>query len=330
MKNFFTAVCILLCSSSFAQSDSSFLEKMEGLTDSFQLAYQELSDIISLDSSDVKALLERADLVSGLNDKTYFATVFGDLEIYNFALGDYDKAVELEPYDFLTYYKRAVLKDRFLFYEKALEDYDEALNYAWIKTDKMRVRVNRARLKAKVGEEGIAIRDLEKALLEDRDNLALLNTIALIHTDLEEYTEALKYLNRSLQFYPDDVVTFSNIGFVALNAGKFQKSINIYNDQIKKNPERSYMFCNRGFAHFKMGNTKAALKDISKSIALDPLNSFAFKNRAIIYMSMGKEEKACADLKRAKALGYTTEYDDKVIVLLFEKCLEVNVKRGER
>jgi hypothetical protein len=41
---------------------------------------------------------------------------------------------------------------------------------------------------------------------------------------------------------------------------------------------------------------------------------------------MNKNEAACEDLQMAKKLGYSTEYDDEVIKMLFEKCLSVNQK----
>lgn len=319
-------VCCLLQVLCFGQVDTIPSKENFSPTDSFQIIYDELTAIIEGDSTDADALIERADLISGLEDNEYFATIFGNTNIYEKAHEDYTKAIALKPYSYLAYFKRGLLKDRFLLYDDAIKDYDEALTYAWAKPDKMRVRINRARIKAQLGEPDVAIKDLEKALLEDRDNLALLNTLALIYLDLEEFSKSLKYLNRSLEFHPEDPVTFSNIGFVALNSGKFQKAINIYNDQIKKNPTHSYMFSNRGFAKHQLGDSEAAMEDINQAIELDPINSFAYKNRAIINFDLEKATEACEDLKKAKSLGYTTQYDDEVIKMLFEKCLEVNQK----
>lgn len=319
-------VFVLLFFPSFCQVDTLQADGNLISQDSFTFLFDELTEIIDKDSTDFNALIERADLISGLNDQKYFNKVFGDLEIYEKALADYSKAIELRPYRYEAYFKRGLLKDRFLLYKEALIDYDEALTYAWAKPDKMRVRVNRARLKAQLGEKDIAIKDLEKALLEDRENHALLNTLALIHLEVEEYSKALKYLNRALEFHPNDPVTFSNIGFVALNKGKFKQAINIYDEQIKKNPDYSYMYSNRGFAKYKLGELEVALEDIDKAIELNPINSFAYKNRAIIYFDLNKNEKACEDLQKAKALGYTTAYDGEVIKMLFDKCLNVNRK----
>lgn len=321
-----TFVFVLLFFSSFCQSDTLQLEGNSISKDSFNFIFNELTEIIDYDSSDFNALIERGDLVSGLNDPKYFSKIFGDLEIYQTALEDYTKAIELRPYRYEGYFKRGFLKDRFLMYKEAILDYDEAFTYAWAKPDKMRVRVNRARIKAQLGERDVAIKDLEKALLEDRENHALLNTLALIHLEVDEYSKALKYLNRALEFHPEDPVTFSNIGFVALNKGKFKQAINIYNEQIKKNPNYSYMYSNRGFAKFQMGDHEEAIEDLDMAIELDPINSFAYKNRAIIYLDLGKNELACEDLQKAKDLGYTTEYNDEVIKLLFDKCLNVNRK----
>lgn len=317
---------VLLQTLTFGQSDSLRSEIPTYLPDSFHLVYDELTEIIALDSTDSKALIERADLISGLNDPKYFFSIFKNSTVYEQALADYTRAVELRPYSYLPYFKRGLLKDRFLKYKAALEDYEEAYTYAWAKDEKIKVRIHRSRLKAQLGERDVAIRDLEKALLEDRQNKNLLNTLALIHLELEEFSKALKYLNRSLEFHPNDPITFSNIGFVALSSGKYEQAINIYSEQIKKDDSYGYMFSNRGFARFNTGDKEGALEDFNKSIELNPINSFAYKNRAILYFDLEKNEEACADLNKAKSLGYTTQYDDEVIKLLFEKCLPVNQK----
>lgn len=326
MKVIFTIVFILLQVFAFSQVDTAPSENDSITVDSFQLAFQEISEIIALDSTDANAYMERADLISGVHDEVYFKTIFGNTEIYNQAMADYDEAVKLSPYNYKPYLKRAILKDRFLQYKDALEDYEEALTYAYVFDNKMKIRVHRARLKAKLGAYDVAIKDLEKALIEDRENAVLLNTLALIHLDIEDFEKALKYLNRSLEFHPDDSGTFANIGYVALNAGKYQKAINIYDDQIKKKGNHSSMFNNRGFAKFKLGQHEEALEDINYAIELNPLNSFAFKNRAIVNFVLEKNEAACEDLQAAKKLGYSTEHDDEVIKMLFDKCFDVNRK----
>ncbi len=328
MKVNLSFVFILLQIVAFSQVDTALSQSDSTRIDSFQLAYQELSEIIALDSTDGNAYIERADLISGAHDEAYFKTIFGNEEIYQQAMADYDLAVKLSPYNYKPYLKRAILKDRFLRYKEALEDYEEALTYAYVFDNKMKIRVHRARIKAKLGAYDVAIKDLEKALIEDRENSILLNTLALIHLDIDDFEKALKYLNRSLEFNPDDAYTFSNIGYVALNAGKYQKAINIYDDQIGKDGSYSFMFNNRGFAKHKLGKNEEALKDVNRAIELDPLNSFAFKNRAIINFVLEKNEEACEDLQRAKKLGYTTEHNDEVIKMLFEKCLNVNRKRS--
>ena len=327
MKVNFTFVFTLLQIFAFSQVDTTPAKNDSITLDSFQLAFQEISEIIALDSTDANAYIERADLISGAQDEAYFKTIFGDEEIYHQAMADYDAAVKLSPYNYKPYLKRAILKDRFLHYKEALEDYEEALTYAYVFDNKMRIRVHRARLKAKLGAYDVAIKDLEKALVEDRENAVLLNTLALIHLDIEDFEKALKYLNRSLEFHPEDAFTFANIGYVALSAGKYQKAINIYDDQIKKEGNHSSMFNNRGFAKFKLGQQEEAIEDINYAIELNPLNSFAFKNRAIVNFVLGKNEAACEDLQAAKKLGYSTEYDGEVIKMLFEKCLNVNRKR---
>ncbi|MFK8006629.1 MAG: tetratricopeptide repeat protein [Saprospiraceae bacterium] len=326
MKVNFIFVFTLLQVFAFCQVDTTPSKNDSIVLDSFQLAFQEISKIIALDSTDANAYMERADLISGAQDEAYFKTIFGNEEIYNQAMADYDEAVKLSPYNYKPYLKRAILKDRFFQYKEALEDYEEALTYAYVFDNKMKIRIHRARLKAKLGAYDVAIKDLEKALIEDRENSALLNTLALIHMDIEDFEKALKYLNRSLEFNPEDSYTFANIGYVALNAGKFQKAINIYDDQIKKEGNHSSMFNNRGFAKYKLGLHEEALEDINHAIELNPLNSFAFKNRAIINFMLEKNEAACEDLQAAKKLGYSTEHNDEVIKMLFEKCLEVNRK----
>ena len=330
MKGLLIFVFILLQSVSFSQVDTLEIEKPDYLPDSLFALYQELTETIDQDSTDSFALIERADLISGLNDIPYFFTIYGNEKVYQEAMNDYSKAIEISPYSHKPYFKRGLLKDRFLFYKEAVADYDEAYTYAWAKDAKIKIKIHRARLKAQLGEYDVAIKDLEKALLEDRENMGLLNTLALIYLDLDEYSKALKYLNRSLEFHPEDNLTLLNIGYVALNSGKFQKAINIFNEQVKNENPFGFVYSNRGFAKYKLGKNEEALEDLNEAIRINPINSYAYKNRAILYFETGENEKACADLLKAKEFGYTTQYDDEVIKLLFDHCIEFNKKPGEK
>ena len=167
MRIYLVFVFLLLQKITTAQVDSFTIEKHALLPDSLQPLYQELSEKILADSADMDALMARADLVSGLNDVKYFFTIFRNEDIYQEALHDYTEAIKLSPYSHKAYFKRGLLKDRFLFYKEAIEDYEEAYIYAWGLENKIKSRVCRSRLKAQLGFYDIAIKDLEKALLED-------------------------------------------------------------------------------------------------------------------------------------------------------------------
>jgi len=300
------------------------------LPDSLQAEYKTISESIFLDSSEWNNFIDRGNLISGINEFNQYQSIYGNEKVFEDAFDDYSEAIELRPYSHKGYLNRGILNHRFLKLEEAIEDYDKALENAWDMETKIKIRSLRAMIKAQLGQHDIAIKDLEKVLERDNQNPVLLNTLALIHCDLEEYSKALRYLNRSLEYHPKDSPTLANLGFVALEAGKFQKAINILDEQIENDSTSGVMHSNRGFAKFKLGKKQEGLEDLNKAIELNSVNSFAYKYRAIVNFDLGKNDEACQDLLEAKRLGYSIEYGDEVIILLFENCLDVNRKPSKQ
>jgi len=294
--------------------------------DDFETAFEKYGQQIEWDSSDANAYFKRAQLLIGKNNLERFGQVKGEEEIFHQAKSDFDKAIELRPYNRNYYFNRGEFFYNFLHYEEAREDYNEAYNRSWEQESKMKALAQRSVTNCRLGRTEPCLRDLETALKQDPYNIDLLKAKSFSHLILKEHSLVIEYLNMILSLESDNQFAHSNMAFTAIGLGKYEKAISIYQENIGRFGNDALSIGNMGFAKMKLGRYEEALNDINASLKLFPNNSFAIKNRALIYFHLGNNKAACEDLHRAKDLGFTIEHGNEMIELLFEKCVKVNQK----
>lgn len=310
-----------------SQTESIYLKRAEHALENnnFQEAVNFVSKAIELDPSNALYYEKRGKIISGLEVENK-QLIHINSQSFKKALFDFNKALELEPDNADFYQSRGVLYLNFRKYTEALDDFEQELKLAKYADQKISAMGRRAKAKFKAKEIDASFKILEDALKIDSFNIFILNNLAIQYLVLEDFETARKYLNIALEVDSENKVTLANMGFIALKSGKFEQALDIFNLAIEKFPDLSMLYNNRGFVKYKFGQFQEALNDINYSIELSPANSYAYKNRALIYLSTNQKEKACEDLLTAKSQGYTLDYDNEVILLLIDHCLEVNKK----
>ena len=294
--------------------------------DDFETALEKYGQQIEWDSSRADAYFSRAELLIGKNDMERFGQVKCDEEIFQKAKNDFDKAIELRPYNRTYYYDRGEFFYNFLKYEDARKDFNEAYNRSYGYEAKMKALAQRSVTNCRLGRTEPCLRDLETALKEDPYNMDLLKAKSFAHLILKEHSKVIEYLNMILELDAGNHFAHSNMAYTAIGMEKYEKAIAIYNENINQFGKDPLSLGNIGFAKMKLGYYEEGLEYINESLGVFPNNSFALKNRAMIHFELGDKAAACEDLLRAKELGFTVEHGSELIELLFDKCLEVNLK----
>lgn len=179
----------------------------------------------------------------------YRITIDQYLGDYNAVIETCDKILTLHPNAFSFYSIRGSAKISLNQIEEAILDYSKAISFE------------------------------EENTIEQAYNY---NDIGYAYSKLENFTEAQRYLEMSLEITPVFPYALNNLGFV--------------------------MACT--------GNISNGIQLINQSIKIDPTNSYAYKNRAKIYLMEGKTKLAQKELLKAQKLDYKLIHDDEVNELL--------------
>ena len=186
------------------------------------------------------------------------------------AMENYDKAIALDPNDYLAYTNRGVIFDKMGEFDRALESYGKAVIS---NPGDYKAYFNRGLLYYKMDRITDAIEDFEMAL-----GLNMLDppTVAWAH---------------------------NNLGILYGKAGMYDRSIAEFNIAIAIDPNNPITFNNRGFAYASKGQDRKAIEDFSQAIILDPNYASVYFQRGDAYLRAGNKELAISDFQKGCDLG---------------------------
>lgn len=138
-----------------------------------------------------------------------------------------------------------------------------------------------------------AIKDLDKALEIDPDNLTGLRNKGIVLVNLGKYEEAIKVIDRVLSLDPNDseILLFKAIALESqgLDGEKF---ITFYEKAMKINSNDFDMICNIGFHIIQLGGYENAIKYFDRVLSIEPTHPVAIngKNSAIRLQKLNSNE----------------------------------------
>lgn len=143
------------------------------------------------------------------NYKTYLDNGIYDIQDgkYQSALENINKSLELKNDWEIPYFYRAVAYQALEDFDEAMLDYTKALQLNPKMTDAYynRARITLTRKDIENPDIFGAVKDLEKAIELDENFIDALYAMACAQKKLENYNEALEYLNRILEIEPDAI-----------------------------------------------------------------------------------------------------------------------------
>ncbi len=193
-----------------------------------------------------------------------YGEFLGDTVILLAAKKDFDDAISIDVQFAKAFQNRAIVYEMLNDLDKALSDYNRAIELA----GNYDFYVNRGVIYGRKGDFDNAIKDFDFVL--------------------SKIENASAYSNRGLA---NDML------------GNYEKSLQDYNKAIELEPNSYSYFYNRSLVHYRMKNYQKALEDISQAITLEPENYEAITRRGIYYIELKEIEKACGDFKLAASVG---------------------------
>lgn len=119
---------------------------------------------------------------------------------------------------------------------------------------------------------------------------------------VEEFNEAIPYLNRAIQLDPKHKESYFARGFAYFNLNKLQEAISDFTKAIELDPKFTDAYYQRAITYYQLNNYTLSLNDLNKAIELSPTFVDSYNKRGNIYYLTDKYEDAAKDFAKSFSL----------------------------
>lgn len=148
---------------------------------------------------------------------------------------------------------------------------------------------------------------------EEKKSLHYLK-MAQIKSEMKDYKEALKYVNRAIEKNPSNLDAYLERANINNLIGNYDEAINDATYVLRYDPHNIFALNIRAWALYKKGELENAYLDTSRAIDLKPNFADAMFLRALIYEKQSKYDEMLNDLEKASKINpsYTPYFKDAV------------------
>ena len=237
---------------------------------------------------------------------------YAGLNQHERAIEDFDKAIELNP-NYAEAYNHRGLAYYFLNQqERAIEDYNKAIelnpNLAW-------AYYNRGLAYHKLNQQERAIEDYNKAI-ELNPNLALAyysRGLAYAYGELNRHERAIEDFDKAIKLDPNLALAYNSRGLAYAGLNQHERAIEDFDKAIELDPNLALAYNNRGLAYAGLNQHERAIEDYGKAIELNPNLALAYYGRGLAYGELNRHEWAKEDFDKAIELNpnYAEAYNNR-------------------
>ena len=221
--------------------------------------------------------------------------VYSNLDKYQKALADYNKAIEMYPERVLAYNNRGNAYSELEKYQEAIADFDKAIELKPASD----LHNNRGNVYSKIEENENAIADYNKAIELDPYYASAYNNRGNVYLRLEKYQRAIADFDKAIELRPDIALLYNNRGNVYSKIEENKNAIADYNKAIELDPYYASVYTARGDVYLRLEKYQRAIVDFDRAIELNPNFKLAYNNRGMVYAVMGDHRKAIKDFTAA-------------------------------
>jgi tetratricopeptide (TPR) repeat protein len=242
------------------------------------------------------AELDRALFLDSQNARLYYSRGVAKSLLGNpDALGDYNRANELNPNDAATYNNRGVTKLDLNDTPGAIVDFNRSIS---IDPNRASAYYHRGNAKA-ARQPKDALNDFNRAISLDPQSARAYFSRGTLQGKLGDRKSELADFERTIAIDPNYTAAHEQLGFIKSNIGDFKGAIVNFDRAIALNSKNPETYSSRANARFKVGDDKGAIEDYNKAIAIDANNAGAYASRGLIKSKLGDKKGAILDLKKA-------------------------------
>jgi tetratricopeptide (TPR) repeat protein len=232
-------------------------------------------------------------------------SAYRDLHLrdYDQAVADFSKVIELDPKNPWPWHERGWAYREARQYDKALADSTKAIEldpkYVW-------AWFNRSYTYRELHEYDKALADATKAIELDPKTANLWHARAATYRELHQYNKALADSTKAIELDPKNwefwisrALTYKELDQDHRAFADFSKAIELKTKAIELNPKNVAAWNDRGWVYFQLHQLDEAIADFNKAIDLYPKLAGAWVNRGHCYIHLHLYDRAIADLTKS-------------------------------
>ncbi len=154
----------------------------------------------------------------------------------------------------------------------------------------------------------------EKSINDNDKKAAYYLKIAQVKTEMKDYSDALKYINKAIEKNPSNLDFYIERANIHNLMGNYTDAIADATFVLRHDPNNIFALNIRAWALYRQGEIDRAYDDTSKAIYIKPNFADAMFLRALIYERQSKYDEMLKDLEKASRLNpaYTASFKDAV------------------
>ena len=221
---------------------------------------------------------------------------YGEKGDHDYAIQDFDKAIDLNPDYVVAYHNRGVAYAKKSEFARAIQDYTKAID---LKSDYAETYYNLGVAYGAKGDHDQAIQDYTKAIDLNPDYTEVYYNRGVAYGAKGDHDRAIEDYTKAIDLNPDYTEAYHNRGAAYGAKGDHDQAIQGYTKAIDLNPDDAETYSNRGVAYGAKGDHDQAIQDYTKAIDLNPDYAVAYNNRGLAYGAKGDHDRAIHDYDRA-------------------------------
>jgi serine/threonine protein kinase/Flp pilus assembly protein TadD len=216
------------------------------------------------------------------------------------AISDFTKAIAIDPTNALVYNNRGVAWASQGDSNRAVSDYNKAIA---LRPQYAEAYANRASLRLQRGDMISTISDSSKAIELNPQAVAAYNARSHARLTLNDINGALADANKAIALNPNYPASYMTRGNACAGNKNWEGAISDYSKAIELNPQDANAYFNRGNVRDNKGDRDGAISDYGKAIELQPNHAEAYGNRGQVYDGKGDIDKAISDYSKSIELN---------------------------
>ena len=279
----------------------------------------------SENKSDKKVFPNIINLVSNEDILINMGIRFAELNILNYTLVAFDKALKLNTRNAYSWIGKGIALLQLNKTEEAVKAFDKAIKLnpknvmSWKRKGDALLELNKT-------EE--AVKAFDKAIKIDPKNADSWNTKGLALLHLNKVKEAIKVFDKAIKIDPTNAMFWKGKGDALLELNKIKEAFKAFDEAIKIDPTNANNWKGKGVALIKLNKAKEAVKAFDKAIKIDPNDVYTWSEKGLAFILLNKVKEAVKAFDEAIKINPANSYtwNAKGLALLLLNKIEEAVK----